>query len=387
MDLHPGLLEQAQANSRTLTDAAFLMGLAREIALARGPELTLAYRSVVMVQPGFRKSREADVEHSLQREPCVIFVVRRKWLGGQHAAGDAQCLPRWLVTFAEHDGQRLPFALATDVQEASGFSGAQAHGAAAMWLQPPGLEWERGAACCAVQFDSDEGSQLCLLSAEHVLSPCVDVEGLAATEHLPARPLDVQGARLQAPQVASSLAVAGVLRGDENPSRPSFDVQLARIDNLAAARATLGAQRLNAGEPWVRTPERMWQLGAKRWFHLMVPDNNGTQVRGPLQARLEAPLALPFALDYRLRRGNAIARVLVYHDELLKLQLSAPPFAMSGDSGCALVVLQSDGTVTLAGLYIGGSGDAAYAIPAWQLFDLRRWWNFPPGTRMTPVSI
>jgi hypothetical protein len=49
--------------------------------------------------------------------------------------------------------------------------------------------------------------------------------------------------------------------------------------------------------------------------------------------------------------------------------------------------MQGDGSVTLAGLYIGGDADAAYAIPAWQLFDLRRWWNFPAGTRIGPVSL
>jgi hypothetical protein len=96
---------------------------------------------------------------------------------------------------------------------------------------------------------------------------------------------------------------------------------------------------------------------------------------------------LPFGLDYRLRRGGQFEWVKVYHDELLKFQVMQKPYPEAGDSGCAVVVMHSDGSVTLAGLYIGGGGDAAYAIPAWHLFNLNRWWSYPPGARIEPVSI
>jgi hypothetical protein len=70
LELHPGLLAEARANSRKLADLAFLLGLAREIALARGPELTLAYRNVVMVQPGFKKERQGDRDQLTRERPC-----------------------------------------------------------------------------------------------------------------------------------------------------------------------------------------------------------------------------------------------------------------------------------------------------------------------------
>jgi hypothetical protein len=385
--LHPAVLEQAIENSRTLADDATRMELAREIVLARGPELTLAYRSVVMVQPGYRKTRGEDGREQLTREPCVVFVVRRKWAPSRTAQGDRQCLPQWLITFADHAGQRLPFAVPTDVQEMAGFRGARAHGPGSVWVEPPGVSWEHGAAACAVRLDSDQGSQLCLLSAQHVLTPATEVSGLKVQGGLPARPLDASRQQLHAPVVATSLSVGGLLRGDQNPYRPSLDVQLARVDDPGAAQAIVGARQLDPGEPWVGTPRRLSELAAIRWFHLLVPDNNGPAVRGPLKAQLDSRLALPFGLDYRLRRGGQFEWVKVYHDELLKFQVMQKPYPEAGDSGCAVVVMHSDGSVTLAGLYIGGGGDAAYAIPAWHLFNLNRWWSYPPGARIEPVSI
>ena len=61
--------------------------------------------------------------------------------------------------------------------------------------------------------------------------------------------------------------------------------------------------------------------------------------------------------------------------------------ALGGFGKQIMVTLHADGSVTLAGLYIGGGGHAAYAIPAWHLFDLNRWWQYPAGARIEPVSI
>ena len=52
--LSPSLLAQAQANSLALADTSLLVLLANELAQTRGPELTLAYRSVVMGRAGFK---------------------------------------------------------------------------------------------------------------------------------------------------------------------------------------------------------------------------------------------------------------------------------------------------------------------------------------------
>lgn len=387
LQLHPALLAEAQYNSRTLADAGLLLVLAREIALARGPELTLAYRNVVMVQPGFKKSGDGGAQR-LTREPCVIFVVRRKWAPHSDDPADPQRLPPWLVTFADLDGRRLPFALRTDVQPAGDFAAAQAHGAGSLWLQPPATSWEHGAAACAVQLHSDAGTQPCMLSALHVLSPAVEVTLRQGQGGNQARPLDAAGARLTQPVVATSLVVGGVLRDDEDAMNPSFDVQLARIDDPLAAAAIVGVRRLSSAEPFVASLGRLLLLPVDTGFLLLVPDNNGTPPnRGPLAALLDAPLALPFPLRYRVRRNGQPVWISVYHDELLKLTITDAHDVAAGDSGCAVVLPRADGSVTLVGLYIGGNGRQAYAIPAWQLFDLARWVTFPPGARIEPISL
>lgn len=392
--LSPALLDEARTNSQTLAGPGFLMQLAREIALSRGAELARAYKGLLMVQPGFRQSR-SQAPHDPQlgpppREACVVFVLRRKWRPDTaRGDDDPRTLPRWLVCYAEHGGQRLPFALPTDVQEASDFSAVRVHGPGAVWLQPPGLAVAAvGAVCCALRFQAQGyAAQLCLLSAEHVFSPRLDVEALAPDEGLGVAPLDAAGRPRTQPVLARSMAVAGVLRPEEDPDEPSLDVQLAHIDDLAAARALLGGLRLNADEPWVRSADRLWELGQRRWFYLRVPDNHGSVVRGPLQARFEGLLAQPLAIDYPVRRGTQLAQVQIYHRELLRLQVCASPFADFGDSGCAVVVAQGDGTVTLAGLYIGGDGAAAFAIPAWQLFEPGAWRSMPPEASLEPVSL
>jgi hypothetical protein len=391
LGLHPLLLREAQKNSRGARNPTLLMGLAREIALSRGPELTLAYRNVVMVTAGFKKKRRGEQER-LTRQPCVVFVVRRKWTRADDMIADPlQQLPRWLVTFAEHDGRRLPYALPTDVQHESGFRGAKAH-AASGWLRPPGVAAEHGSAASAVQLHSTQGTRPCLLSAQHVLTPKVDVQAMNVTGGLPMHPFDARGRPLPAPQLATTLPFGGVLRGEQDPLKPSFDVQLAQFppDQLVNVRALVGAPRLFASEPWVRTPERLWELGATRFLHLVVPANNPNAAsleRAPMKAVLDAPLTQPQALQYTVRRGDQLARVQIYHDELLKLQVQAPSVPVSGDSGCAVVIRQPGNTATLVGMYIGGTGNVAYAIPSWQLFDKNRWFQLPAGAQLAPASL
>ncbi|MGS0758617.1 hypothetical protein ACVBEH_30145, partial [Roseateles sp. GG27B] len=82
---------------------------------------------VVMVSAGFKKTQHQGT-HRLTLAPCVVFIVRRKWTAEQTDASHAQHLPRWLVVYAEHNSERRPFALPTDVQEETAFIDAVAQG-------------------------------------------------------------------------------------------------------------------------------------------------------------------------------------------------------------------------------------------------------------------
>lgn len=385
--LSPTLLAEAQANSQALDDTSLLALLANELALTRGPELTLAYRSVVMVSAGFKKTQQQG-SHRLTLAPCVVFIVRRKWKPGQAPSRPAQGLPRWLVVYAEQAGERLPFALPTDVQEETAFIGAVAHGHGATWIDPPGLPWEIGAIACAVELAHDDGVETCLLSAQHVFTPLADVDTGMVESGLVVRPLDNMGVRLSLPTLAVTQAWGGILRGEQDPHLPSFDVQLAQFTDIDSARQVVGAPTLLATEPWVPSLKRLLQLNAQDWLHLVVPQNHpGGRGRAPMKAQLDSVLPLPFAIRYALRRGRLPFNAWVYHAGLLKLQVEGPLWPLAGDSGSAVVVAHDDGSATLVGLYIGGNQSAAYVIPAWQLFDARLYHALPAGARLQPVSI
>ena len=385
--LSPSLLAQAQANSLALHDTSLLALLANELAQTRGPELTLAYRSVVMVSAGFKKTQQQG-SHRLTLAPCVVFIVRRKWKPGQAASRPAQDLPRWLVAYAEQAGERLPFALPTDVQEETAFSGAQAHGHGATWTEPPNRPWEIGAIACALAIAHDTGTETCLLSAQHVFTPVADVDTGTLEGGLPVRPLDELGHSLALPTLAVTLAWGGILRGGQDPHQPSFDVQFARLVDAASARQIVGAPTLNTAEPWVPSLQRLLQLNAQHWLRLVVPQNHPDgRGRTPMKAQLDSVLPLPFAISYAVRRGSQTTSAWVYHEGLLKLQIEGPLWPLAGDSGSAVVVAHDDGSATLVGLYIGGNQSAAYVIPAWQLFDTRLYHALPAGARLQPISL
>lgn len=389
LKLPAALLAEARANSRALADMSLLAVLAREVALTRGAEITLAYRSVILVSSGFKKSQYRGANR-LTTEPCVVFVVRRKWTADETAVAHPQHLPRWLVAYAEYDGERKPFALATDVQQETAFFGARAHGDGGVWLKPEGLRLAVGAIACAAEVRHAAGSERCLLSAQHVFSPEPDVDALAVAGNLGVRPLDDLGKPLNAPVIALTQPWGGVLRGEEDPELPSFDVQLALLDRqeVALARGIVGAPRLSATEPFVASYKRLIQFDAAGSLQLAVPQNHlGIPARDPLKARVDCMLDQAFAILYDVRRGARRTEAWIYHAGLVKLDVEGPLVPLAGDSGSAVVIQHDDDSATLIGLYIGGKGSAAYVIPAWQLFDIRNYWSLPSGAQLRPVSL
>ena len=72
------------------------MALVREIVTTRARELTLGYRNVAAVLAGFKASTAADGE-ALYPQPCVVFVVKRKWASADDGNPE-QRLPARLLT-------------------------------------------------------------------------------------------------------------------------------------------------------------------------------------------------------------------------------------------------------------------------------------------------
>jgi hypothetical protein len=152
------LLREARANTRACRDdVAFLAELAREVVLTRSRELTLAYRSLVCVMPGFRRRRSPKGER-VSSELCIVFVVRRK---RELDPASPQHLPRWLVTFADRHGTRQPFALPTDVQDAGLHHRVVAHGDSAVWVARPTWPAANGSFTALVTLSHEIGRASC----------------------------------------------------------------------------------------------------------------------------------------------------------------------------------------------------------------------------------
>lgn len=386
LEVTPLLMAEAIANTgRIAGDVAFLAGLAREVAQTRAAELTRAYRQLVWVLPGFRR-KQRDGRTVASNEVCVIFVVRRKAvMDPEHA----QHLPRWLVTFAEHEGRRQPFALPTDVQDASGYAGATAHTAHGVWTRRPGFAAEDGSFACLVDLATDEGSLTCLLGAMHVFTPNPDGTLQVQPGHV-VMPLTATGKALGNTPLAEGLPWGGVLRDDENADAPSFDVQLAVVDDAAQAmaRERVPLRNLNVQRPFVSSLQDLLALlGEPGGFFLLTPDNHPQQ-----PARGEVPLSLAAmpataSFPYSFATPAGLVDKEVFHAEPLRFDQVDDRSPLPGDSGSPIVFIHPDGTMTFVAMHIGGDGAGnSWAIAAWRIFDLDNWSAKPDNAQLTIVA-
>lgn len=390
LQLSKPLLDEARGNTRLMVhDVVLLSALAREIALSRGPELTLAYRNLVWVVPGYRRKAVKPRAKSsavlpdpprtrILDEVCVVFVVRHK---GRVKEGTAQHLPRWLVHYADHQGSRKPFAIPTDVQDTGDFHRVVPHADSALEVTHEG--WTaNGHFAGLVQVRHDSGVDLCLLSALHVLTPHPSALVLATGPQV-----DLCAGGSAAPSVvpfAWTHNWGGQLRSDQDRERPSFDVQLARVADEPAARLRNPLRNLHPELPWVQSLAELQLLDQKAYFYLLTPDNHPTQPnRGEIRLTLRITPTAPMSIPYLL--ADSARTFDVYHKELLYLETTSPDglAPIKGDSGSPIVARDANDALTLVGMHIGGDGvRLSYAIPAWCLFRLDNWLNYPGGARL-----
>lgn len=386
----PGaLVKQGRAHwQATKADRQLQARLAREICETRAADLTLAYRNLVWVVAGFRK-RRSGASHRMTNELCVVFVVRRK---GSVDPAHAQCLPRWLLTYAEHEGQRKLFAVPTDVQDVRDYSCGTAQARSGIWVDRPPWADSPGSFTCLVQLRSPSETRDCVMSAQHVFSPRADADSLQIDADLPVLPLATGGVPMSSPELARTLPYGGVLRGDERPDRPSFDVQLAAANDAVRDRVAL--RRFNSSRPIARDEDDLVLLDAQkpRAFQLLTPDNHKRGARGAIGLTLRV---LPSHTDvieipYVLSRGDKAVDCKVLHEQLIVFETAAgaaaPMVPLPGDSGSPIVVRYADGSMTLVAMHIGGRGAVSWAIPAWRLFNLQFWRRYPFDAELLPLD-
>lgn len=385
----------AQRRWEALASPSQRMALVREIVSTRASELTLAYGNVVAVVAGYKARRDAQGAEQLHPEPCVIFMVKRKWMPGDRLPDDRppdetvdprQQLPPHLLCYGPDPAQparkaaRCLYAVPTDVQLAARHIGArtQAHGAIRVTDDEQRFALP-GTLTCGVRLRGAAMAESCFaLSAMHVLSPVpkqTDAQGGANYTAISAAD-DIKGV---------SAGWGGHIDADLGDG---FDAQLTEIRDRRWFNAAFAPLKLSARQPFVAAPDLFDELAPTHSFWIVVHEhqpNAPPGARGVVQAQFSKIVGPAWPVIYDVWHGGKATPVGIAHPELLVLAVQAdcaPP--VNGDSGAAVVCATDDGRVTLVGMYIAqgppGAERDAYVLPAWQLFDPANWRHLPEGT-------
>ena len=372
-------VEQAIRNFAKIQDSGRRLELAREIAETRQPELTLAYRNVVMVGAGYKSRTLRNGVRRLSREPCVIFVVRRKLVRQSFTREKSQLLPKHLLAYATINGERVLCAIPTDVQPETWFNGAKPRAPEILNVSelPSGFSDIGSATCAAIVGPNNRRF---LISALHVFSPTpdVDLDSLAS------------GASIflggSSAPFATSTPFGGKLRLD---GQPSFDMQWSEISDWSVAQRFLAGISLSSNSPYAKNATELEELGRSA-FEIRVPANNpnrssANRPRPTMFARFRMLMPTSFALTYTVRTGGRVRNEMLNFWQLIQLQILTGGAVVGGDSGSAIVSRRSDGTYTLIGTLIASRDDFVYAIPAWQIFNPLFYEKLPTGNDFPPV--
>lgn len=344
-------LQQARRNfDRGLTRSEQLQ-LAHEVALTQGPELCRAYDSLVSVSSGFRTRRTtASAEPQLHREPCLGFIVKRKWpTPGRD--GNPQALPKYVLAFAAVRGDRAICAIPTDVRSKRDYGRPVPHGNGADELpygilvdRPDAKSYSAGVATCAIQRPAAPGRTY-LISCRHVLSR-TDIELDTGQTDLPV----LRGTAARTP-LASTTKIRGSLDGG---TTAGFDAQLAAVDDDKAQRVAMGGLAFDSGDSYLK------QASDVERGYFIATGRVGADGKRLLVWADHLDTIVNFQMKYPQVDGS---RVTVTHDLVLHGVPQQP--LTFGDSGSPAISFRRG--QTLVGMYIGGGPGNAYIIPAWQL--------------------
>ena len=377
-------MDAAIARFAGLADIAQQMSLALEIASTRQAELTIAYRNVVSVAAGFRQHGDAQ----LTLEPCVIFVVRKKWLARRRVQ---QALPRHLLTYADLGGVRKVVAVPTDVQVEPLYLHIRPQGASAVTVDN-GNERGTGALTCMVELSGgDAEPRRMLMSALHVLSISVDTDA----EQLPSRARVVRRnvAQSEGMHLALSTSAGGrfATGGDLG-----FDVQLAEpiAEAMHGVSEMLGDLFFQENQPFVTTFQQLIQLVQQGLaLEMMVPSNHDSfagEPRPSVAVRLRSLKLRSVPISYVFKVNGQFGEWPMLHAELLEFELLGGASTLPGDSGCAVVCWLDEQRCCLVGMHIAGDVQQglSYVIPAWQLFDVSNYFgSLGEVTRLSCVRV
>jgi hypothetical protein len=311
-----------------------------EIVLSRTGELLRAYPDALDVTAGHRRRRHRSGGGRLIREPCVKFLVSRKWSQGKPGPRDRR-IPGRLLAYGGVEGQRRLYAVPTDVEGTEAHAQVRAQGFSVV------VAWEKegipasssGALACALRR-STTGETLFSLSCRHVLS---------LSESFPTSNPANLPVRLEAPAgavVGATSRIEGPLREASNGR--SFDAQLLAVTDVLALRAALAGLGVSTVGRDTVPPHR---------FKILTPNE---------------PIGATFSAVVRDRPVYTVGTRQIQHEILFESE----PDKATDDGSSGSPVVTEDGRILL-GMHVAGTGEhqppLAYMIPAEKLFDPKQY--------------
>jgi hypothetical protein len=343
----PSDLSQAEQAFRSLTLEEQVL-LMRELVDTRAAELCRAYANVIAVSYGFRRRLDLETgHHRIEREPCVKFLVKRKWRSGFDNL--KRRLPRHLFAYWTIDGARRVCAIPTDIEDSRQHAVARPHIPQTVLVSVDSQPIVSGVITCAIERSSDP-DQLYVISCKHVFSP-----NWLSNPGFHVAKVDIQDGGAT---VAKTVKMAGELT---MASRYSLDSQLAKVEDRNALQVALGGldvagyarsetEAMAAADLWIVTPS------------------------GPINAKINRVLGEEHPINYRKRGPVEDIR----HEKLFEVQTEHP--TRGGHSGSPVLTSRDGGL--LIGMLIAGPPDdvsvdksetLSYVIPAWHIIDPMRY--------------
>jgi hypothetical protein len=319
-----------------------------EIVVSRAGELLRAYPDALDVMAGHRRRRHGTGGGRLVPEPCLKFLVRKKWRRGKPGPLGQRIAER-VLAYGGIEGERRLYAVRTDVEGTEARARVSAQGA------PVAVAWKqastRGALACALRR-STTGDTLFGVGCRHVLS---------LTQSFPtSSPVNLT-VGLDAPAgaaIGATRRIEGLLREAEDG--PSFDAQLLEVTNVGAFRVALGGLGASTVGRDAIPPLR---------FVILTPGG---------------PIGATFSAVVRDRPVYTVGTRRIQHDVLFESE----PDRATGEGASGSPVVTEDGSVLL-GMHVAGTGaqqpPLAYMIPAEKLLDPDQYTGVPGPETWTLV--
>jgi hypothetical protein len=351
------------------------MRLARKAVGLYASTLMRKHKELLNVTAGYKVRRGPEGQATVYPEPSVIFVVTSKWTTHETRKLDDE-LPKYLSVRAVSEGVRGEFAVPTDVQPCQWIEKGLAQEGSGIEIQDHA--GSDGSIACAVEVKTLTESSWYALSALHVLTPFPELDGSPEGE------LEVNESVNQR-HIGLSTGWAGMLRSEG----PSFDVQLAEID-----REWLNKQFPDKGLDenfYLRSSSEFDQIAQFSKFLVLVPTRRPRTNPAPVIGQFYCYGNENSLISYKVRIDGITYPYEIRHEEIIILAAEeGASVSEYGDSGSGVVGIRA-GKIVFVGMLIAGSPPESkenkmYVLPAWHIFNRRKWATLPKGVmKITPA--